>query len=82
MPPISDDVDVDLLLSRLAGGLAPCDRAAFRSAAEAAIEQLPCAGEGIIYRVVSSLWRSYFRPPDDHRVAGPCHHRIRRRLAR
>ena len=63
--PIPDDVDPDMLISRLAGGLAPPDRAAFRSAAEAAIEHLPCAGEGIIYRVVSGLWRSYFHPPDD-----------------
>ena len=63
--PIPDDADPDVLISRLAGGLAPPDRAAFRSAAEAAIEQLPCAGEGVIYRVVSGVWRSYFHPPDD-----------------
>jgi len=62
---IPDDADPDTLISRLAGGLAPPDRAAFRSAAEAAIEQIPCAGEGLIYRVVSGVWRSYFHPPDD-----------------
>src|SRR5262249_19427595 len=62
---IPDDADPDVLISRLVGGLAPPDRAAFRSAAEAAIEQIPCAGEGLIYRVVSGVWRSYFHPPDD-----------------
>jgi hypothetical protein len=62
---IPDDVDPDALISRLAGGLAPPDRAAFRSAAEAAVEHLPCAGEGIVYRVVSGLWWSYFHPPEN-----------------
>jgi len=62
---IPDDVDPDALISRLAGPLSPPDRAAFRRAAEAAIEQIPCAGEGLIYRIVSGVWRSYFHPPDD-----------------
>jgi hypothetical protein len=62
---IPDDADPDVLISRLAGGLAPPDRAAFRRAAENAIEHLPCAGPGSIYRVVTGLWRSYFHPPED-----------------
>jgi len=62
---IPDDADPDVLISRLCGGLAPADRAAFRRAAEAAVEHLPCAGEGLIYRVVSGLWRSFFHPPED-----------------
>jgi len=66
--PIPDDADPDVLISRLAGGLAPPDRAAFRSAAEAAIEQLPCAGEGVIYRVASGVWRSYFHPPEERQT--------------
>ena len=65
MSPISDDIDPEALISRLCGGLASSDRAAFRRAAEAAIEQIPCAGEGLIYRVVSPHTRSYFHPPDD-----------------
>jgi len=63
--PIPDDVDSDVLISRLAGGLAPPDRAAFRSAAEAAIEQIPCAGEGIAYRTLRDVWRGFFRPPEE-----------------
>jgi hypothetical protein len=62
---MSIDTDSDVLISRLACGLAPPDRNAFRAAAKAAIEQIPCAGEGLIYRVVSGLWRSYFHPPED-----------------
>ena len=62
---IPDDADPDALISRLAGPLLPSDRAAFRRAAEAAIEQIPCAGPGLIYRIVSGVWRSYFHPPDD-----------------
>jgi hypothetical protein len=62
---IPDDVDPDALISRLAGGLAPADRAAFRRAAEHALEQLPCAGEGLVYRIVSGVWRAYFHPPED-----------------
>jgi len=63
--PISDDADPDALISRLAGPLSPSDRVAFRRAAENAIEQIPCAGPGLIYRLVSGVWRSYFHPPDD-----------------
>jgi hypothetical protein len=63
--PIPDDADPDVLISRLAGGLAPSDRAAFRHAAESALAQLPCAGEGLAYRTVAILWRSYFHPPAD-----------------
>jgi hypothetical protein len=66
--PLSDDADPDILINRLAGGLAPVDRAAFRSAVEAAIEQLPCAGPGVAYRTVAALWRSYFHPPSDREV--------------
>lgn len=62
---IPDDADPDILISRLAGGLAPLDRAAFRRAAESALAQLSCFGPGIAYRVVSDLWRGYFHPPED-----------------
>jgi hypothetical protein len=66
--PIPDDADPDILISRLAGPLEPTARAAFRRAAEAALAALPCAGEGIIYRIVAPLQRAYFDPPDDRRA--------------
>jgi hypothetical protein len=65
--PISDDVDPDLLISRLAGPLAPADRDAFRKAAEAALARVPCWGEGAVYRAVAVLQRDYFVPPTDTR---------------
>ncbi len=65
---ISDDVDPDLLISRLAGPLAPADREAFRRAAEAALARVPCWGEGAVYRAVAILQRDYFVPPDDTRA--------------
>ena len=43
---IPDDIDPDLLISRLAGPLAPDARRAFRRAAEDALARLPYAGEG------------------------------------
>jgi hypothetical protein len=80
--PIPDDADPDFLISRLAGGLAPADRAAFRCAAEHAPEQLPCAGEGIVYRLVTSVWRTYFHPPRNtdwdiaKEIAGLCRSKL------
>jgi hypothetical protein len=60
---IPDDADPDVLISRLAGPLAPADRPAFRRAAENALGQLPCMGEGAAYRTISAIWRGYFHPP-------------------
>jgi hypothetical protein len=65
---IPDDVDSDLLISHLAGPLAPDVRRAFRAAAEDALARVPCAGEGIVYRTIAPLQRIYFDPPDDHRA--------------
>ena len=42
----TSDIDSEQLISRFCGALLPRDRADFRRAAEAAIEQIPCAGEG------------------------------------
>ena len=67
--PIPDDADPEILISRLAGPLAPADRAAFRRAAEEALTRVPCWGEGAIYRAVAGLQRQYFVPPDDNRAA-------------
>jgi hypothetical protein len=61
----SDDVDPEILISRLAGPLAPADREAFRRAAEAALARVPCWGEGAVYRAVAVLQRDYFVPPID-----------------
>jgi len=66
---MSDDADPEILISRLAGPLAPVDRAAFRRAAEDAVARIPCLGEGAVYRAVSALQRAYFAPPDDRRAS-------------
>jgi hypothetical protein len=66
--PIPDDVDPEILISRLAGPFAPADREAFRRAAEAALARIPCWGEGAVYRAVSVLQRAFFDPPDDNRA--------------
>ena len=67
--PIPDDADPEILISRLAGPLAPPDRAAFRQAAEDALARVPCWGAGAVYRAVSVLQRAYFNPPTDDRAA-------------
>src|SRR5262249_15900377 len=69
--PISDDVDPDALISRLAGPLSPPDRLAFRSAAMDALSRVPCWGEGAIYRAVAALQRQYFNPPPDRETNRP-----------
>jgi hypothetical protein len=66
--PISDDVDFDPLISRLAGPLAPDARQAFRRAAEDALARVPCQGEGIVYRTIAPLQRAFFDPPSDDRA--------------
>src|SRR5215472_18242804 len=65
---ITDDLDSEALISRLAGPLSPPDRAAFRRAAEDALSRVPCWGEGAVYRVVASLQRAFFDPPADGRA--------------
>jgi hypothetical protein len=76
--PISDDVDPEILISRLAGPLEPAARAAFRRAAEAALALLPCAGEGIVYRTIAPLQRAYFDPPTDGRAHWDIDQELRR----
>jgi hypothetical protein len=65
---ITDDLDSDALISRLAGPLSPPARAAFRAAAEDALTRVPCWGEGAVYRAVASLQRAFFDPPSDCRA--------------
>jgi hypothetical protein len=74
---ITDDLDSDALISRLAGPLSPPARAAFRAAAEDALTRIPCWGEGAIYRAVAGLQRAFFDPPTDYRA----HWDIERELA-
>jgi hypothetical protein len=74
--PAVDDLDPETFISQLCGSLLPADRGAFREAARMAIEQLPCAGPGIIHRVVSGVWRGYFRPPDGPRVGWDIAHEL------
>jgi hypothetical protein len=63
--PLFDDADPEILISRLAGPLAPADREAFRQAAEEALARVTCWGEGAVYRAVAVLQRNYFTPPED-----------------
>src|SRR5262249_2594123 len=65
---ITDDLDADALISRLAGPLSPPARAAFRAAAEDALTRVPCWGEGAVYRAVAGLQRAFFDPPSDGRA--------------
>jgi hypothetical protein len=60
---ISDDVDVDHIISRLAGPLPLAVRRAFREKAEAVLAALPCLGEGAAWRALVPLQRAYFSPP-------------------
>jgi len=70
----TSDLDSEQLISRFCGALLPADRGAFRHAAEGALAALPCAGEGIWYRTLLPLWRTYFHPPpDDMRSQGARH---------
>jgi hypothetical protein len=69
IPSISADVDVDLLIARLAGPLTFHAGQAFRRAAEEALARVPCLGEGAVYRAIAPLQRAFFDPPDDHRAA-------------
>ena len=62
-------MDAESLISHLCCGLAPADRAAFRQAAENALATSPiCLGPGSIHRTVTSIWRSFFRPPREDRA--------------
>jgi len=70
MPPtVIDDADVDSLISRLSRPLAAADRQAFDTAARAALAQVPCWGEGALYRAVAALQREFRSPPTDHRAS-------------
>jgi hypothetical protein len=74
--PIPDDVDPEILINRLSGPLAPHVRAAFRRAAQQALAQVPCAGEGAIYRAIAPLQRVYFDPPTDGRAHWDIEHEL------
>jgi hypothetical protein len=65
---ITDDLDSDALISRLAGPLSPPARAAFRAAAEDALTRVPCWGEGAVYRAVAGLQQAFFDPPSEDRA--------------
>jgi hypothetical protein len=68
---MSDDIGTEQIISRFAGSLSPPDRITFRRAAEDALAKLPCAGEGIVWRIVVGLWRGYFHPPSDRETGQP-----------
>jgi|SRR5215471_6578840 len=71
----TSEIDSEQLISRFCGSLAPADRAAFRAAAESALDAIVCSGEGIAFRTLRDVWREYFCPPADHAVVGPRHYR-------
>jgi hypothetical protein len=49
-------------------GLPPPIRDAFRRAAENALATSPiCLGPGSIHRTITSIWRTFFRPPREDR---------------
>jgi hypothetical protein len=66
---IPSDADVDSLIARLAGPLTPDARPAFRRAAETALSQISCQGEGAVYRAIAPLQRAFFDPPNDYRAS-------------
>jgi hypothetical protein len=70
----SDDIDTERLISRFCGSLAPADRGDFRVAAEIALAAIACNGEGVAYRTLREVWRTWFHPPADHAVVGPRHY--------
>src|SRR5262249_42416564 len=63
--------DFDPLISRLAAPLEPGDPAAFRAAAESAL--VGCSGEGIAYRTLRDVWRTFFHPSPDPRIGQTRH---------
>jgi hypothetical protein len=65
---ITDDLDPDVFISRLAGPLSSRDRVAFRRAAEDTLARVPCWGPGAAYRAIAGLQRAYFQPPSEGRA--------------
>jgi hypothetical protein len=76
--PLLNDVEFDVLISRLSAPLAPDMQAAFRQAAEAVVASVSCPGEGSLYRAVAPLQGAYFVPPDDHRATWDISHELGR----
>src|SRR5262245_21527208 len=72
-----DDADPDALIARLSRPLAGADREAFRAAAQDALADLPCWGEGSIYRAVASLQRAFRNPPSDRNAHWDIKHELR-----
>jgi len=66
---IIDDSDIDLLIGRLGRPLAAADRAAFDTAARAALADLRVPGAGSNYRCLKDLQRAFRDPPTDHRAS-------------
>ena len=67
--PSAMSIDAESLIAHLANGLAPADRVAFGQAAENALATSPvCLGPGTIHRIVTSVWRTFFRPPREDRA--------------
>jgi hypothetical protein len=75
-----DDAGVAQLILELSASLDPSQRAAFISAAQAALAEIDCnhLGLGLAYRRLRDLQRSHYDYPSDARViSGPRHQRRR-----
>jgi hypothetical protein len=74
---MATDPALDALISELAASLDRSQRAAFETAARAALAAAGCSGCGAAYRVLAPLQREFFDPPSDARaLSGPRHHRL------
>lgn|SRR5215831_17044830 len=65
---ISDDTDVDSLITRLSRPIPAADRERFAAAARTALADMPVHGPGSNFRALRDLQRLYFHPPTDGRA--------------
>src|SRR5262245_56981319 len=67
--------EVDHLLTELSASLVPPQRAAFETAARAALAAAGCSGCGAAYRILAPLQRDFWDAPADTRTLGGARHR-------
>jgi hypothetical protein len=65
---VINDEYVDSLISSLSRPLADADRDAFTRAAQDAVSNVPCLGEGALHRAIAPLQRAFRDPPADGRA--------------
>ena len=76
--------EAESLIAHLANSLHPTDRAAFRKAAETALQNQPeCNwGPGLIHRTLTPIWRGFFDPPADREGRWTAYSSGRKRTSR